>query len=37
LDVVGYTFANPVPEPGTLSLFAVGFGLLAGIKKLRRK
>jgi hypothetical protein len=29
LDVEGYTFANPVPEPGTISLFAAGFGLLA--------
>jgi len=37
LDAIGYDFANPVPEPATLSLFVLGFGLLAGAKKLRRK
>jgi hypothetical protein len=35
LDVVGYTLA--APEPGTLSLFALSFGLLAAARKLRCK
>jgi hypothetical protein len=37
LDVVGYTLASPAPEPGTLSLFGLSLGLLAGVKKLRGK
>ena len=34
LDVIGYDLA---PEPSTVSLIALGLGLLAGVKKLRRR
>jgi hypothetical protein len=34
LDVIGYDLA---PEPSTVSLIALGLGLLAGVKKLRRQ
>jgi PEP-CTERM motif len=38
LDVVGYTLVSSVvPEPATLSLFALGFGLLGAAGKLRRR
>jgi len=36
MDVIGYDFASPTPEPATLSLMALGFGLLAAVKKLSR-
>jgi len=37
MDVIGYDLvAVGVPEPATLSLLALGFGLMAAVKKLRR-
>jgi PEP-CTERM motif-containing protein len=37
MDVLGYDLASPVPEPATVSLVALGFGLMAGVKKLRSR
>jgi len=36
MDVIGYDFASPTPEPATLSLMALGFGILAAVRKLSR-
>jgi hypothetical protein len=36
MDVIGYDFASPVPEPASLSLAALGLGLLIARKKLRQ-
>ena len=36
LDVIGFDLANPVPEPGTLLLMAVGLGLVC-VKAHRRR
>jgi hypothetical protein len=36
MDVIGYDFASPAPEPATVLLVAIGLGVLAGVKRLRR-
>jgi hypothetical protein len=33
LDVVGYTLATPVPEPGSFALFGIASAMLAGLRR----